>query len=65
MVVVKAVPIGAILNLIVSALIHGGGSKGGFLFIQTFLVAGHYVAWSWPLFFVGTGLAWGILWLMQ
>jgi hypothetical protein len=63
--VVKAVLIGTILDLVVSAVIHSGGSKGGFLYIQQFLIAGHDVSWSWPLFLAGTGLAGGIIWLMR
>jgi hypothetical protein len=61
----KALLIGVVFDLIVSAVIHGGGSSGGFLYIDELLVAGHYVHWSWPLFVVGTGLVWGILMLMR
>jgi hypothetical protein len=61
----KAIVIGAILTLVVSAAIHGGGSTGSYLTIHELMISGHAVAWSWPLFFVATGFAWGILWLMR
>ena len=61
----KAIFIGAILTLVVSAAIHGGGSAGGFLDIHELMISGHFIPWSWPLFLAATGLSWAILWLMR
>lgn len=61
----KGVLLGAILTFVVSALIHAGGSAGGFLNIRELQISGHYVAWSWPLFIASSGLAFGILKLME
>lgn len=62
---IKAILLGAILTFVVSAVIHSGGSSGGYLTIREFQVSGHYVSWSWPLFIASTGLAFGILKLME
>ena len=62
---IKGVLLGAILTFVVSAAIHAGGSAGGFLNIREILVASHYMAWSWPLFIASSGLAFGILKLME
>ena len=60
----KALFLGLILTLVVSALIHGAGYAGGVLMIQEVYIQGHYISWSWPLFIASTALAAGILALM-
>lgn len=62
---IKALIPGLILTLIVAALIGAGGSTGGFLDIHLAAISGHKFHWSWPLFIAGTGLAWGIFWMME
>lgn len=62
---IKALLAGGILTFVVSETIHAGNSRGGYLNIGEFQLAGHYVHWSWPLFVVAAGGIWGILLLMR
>lgn len=61
---VKAVPMGFILTWVLALIIGSTGSTGGQLAIHHMHMGDVSVLWSWPLFFAGTGLAWGLL-LMQ
>ena len=61
----KALLLGGILTFVVSETIHGAKSSGGFLQIHEVAVSGHYIHWSWPLFIVSAGLAWGIMLMMR
>jgi len=54
----KALIPGTLLAWIGASVIGHDGSHGGFLNIGTFMLQGHTVHWSWPLFLAGTGLAW-------
>ena len=66
----KALPLGILLTVVVALFIGSGGSTGGFLNIFHFTVEepdmninfGMY--WSWVLFLIGTGLAWALLLMM-
>ena len=66
----KALPLGILLTVIVALFIGSGGSTGGFLNIFHFTVDrpdwgiqfGMY--WSWVLFLIGTGLTWALLLMM-
>ena len=61
----KAVPLGGILTYVVAVLIGSQGRSGGQLNIfHVDVQVDVYQAelwWSWPLFFAGTGLAWGLM----
>jgi hypothetical protein len=61
----KALLFGAFLTWIVSMFVGSTGSSGGHLEVQRLMMADYSILWSWPLFIAGTGLAWGILWLME
>jgi hypothetical protein len=61
----KALPLGAFLTWILALFIGSGGSTGGSLAIHRLAIADYSVFWSWPLFAVATGLAFGILTLMK
>lgn len=61
---IKAIPLGGLLTGIVALVIGSTGSTGGQLHIHHMAVGQWDVLWSWPLFFAGTGLAWGLM-LMQ
>ena len=61
----KAVPLGAILTYVVALLIGSQGSSGGQLSIFRAEIYQFDLWWSWPLFFAGTGLAWGIMMLQR
>lgn len=61
----KALIPGTILTLVVSIIIGSTGSSAGFLDIHHASISGQTFYWSWPLFLAATGLAWGILLLME
>jgi len=61
---IKAIPLGALLSWLVSTLVGAAGSTGGVLQIQHVLVRGADLYGSWPLFALGTLLAWAILSMM-
>ena len=61
----KAAPLGAILTFVVALTIGSQGSRGGQLAIFRAEIYQYDVWWSWPLFFAGTGLAWGIMMLQR
>ena len=61
---IKATMLGSVLTGVVSLVIGSQGSRGGQLAIHLVETSQADFYWSWPLFFAGTGLAWGIM-LMQ
>lgn len=61
----KAIVVGVFLAWLVSLFIGSGGSGGGMLYVRHVAVAGYEFYWSWPLFVIGTGLAFGIFLLMD
>jgi hypothetical protein len=61
----KAVVFGAIITGCVALVIGSQGSTGGKLAIETLALGDYRVFWSWPLFFSGSGLAWGLLLLQR
>lgn len=61
----KASVLGAILTGVIALVIGSQGSGGGHLSIYlAHPYHGYDIYWSWPLFFAGTGLAWGLM-IMQ
>ncbi|WP_228242852.1 hypothetical protein [Porphyrobacter sp. GA68] len=54
----KAVIPGGLLTWIVCMFFGSAGSSGGFLHVYSQHLADHSIYWSWPLFTVGTLLAW-------
>ena len=60
----KAVPLGGLLTVVVALVIGSQGSRGGRLAIFQAEIYEYDLWWSWPLFFAGTGLAWGLM-IMQ
>ncbi len=61
----KAMGFGALISGCVALVIGTQGSSGGQLVIQSFDVADFKLYWSWPVFFAGTGLFWGLLLLQR
>ena len=61
----KAVVLGAFLAFIVSLFVGSGGSSGGYLNVRHVMVSTYDFYWSWPLFLVGTGLAFGLFLMME
>lgn len=61
----KAIVLGAFLTILVSLFIGSSGSTGGMLHVRQFSIADFDLYWSWALFLVGTGLAFGIFLMME
>jgi hypothetical protein len=61
----KAIVLGLVLAFVVSLFIGSGGSSGGLLNVYDVAIQGHHFYWSWPLFVVGTGLAFGLFLLLE
>ena len=61
----KAAVLGVILAGVVSAVIGHMGGTGGVLNVRHFVIQGFGFYWSWMLFVGATGLAFGILLLMD
>ena len=61
----KAIPLGGLLTWVVCIFAGSGGASGGQLNIRPIEIADHTVLWSWPLFGIGTLLAWGIMALQK
>lgn len=65
---VKALPFGIFLTILVCLFIGSGGSTGGVLNIHSFHIEAMdfnvKLYWSWAMFICGTGLSWVILFMM-
>jgi len=62
----KAVPLGGLLTAIISLFAGSGGTKAGQLNVQLLQLSSDIsFYWSWPLFAIGTALAWGIFALQR
>ena len=62
---VKSIPMGAFLTLLVALFIGSAGASGGVLHVFGFLAEGTRFYWSWPLFCGSTALAWALMLLMR
>lgn len=66
----KAIPFGIFLTVLVCLFMGSAGSQGGMLNIRKFDIDIQELAlqfdlyWSWVLFLIGTGLSWAILFMM-
>ncbi|MBN9507381.1 MAG: hypothetical protein J0I69_15320 [Altererythrobacter sp.] len=61
----KAIVLGLVLAFIVSLFIGSGGASGGLLNVHGVTLQGQHFYWSWPLFLIGTGLAFGLFLLLE
>lgn len=61
----KAVVLGMFLAGLVSLFIGSGGSSAGMLNVHQMAIAGYQFFWSWPLFVIGTSLAFALLLMMD
>ncbi|OYW46947.1 MAG: hypothetical protein B7Z33_00840 [Sphingomonadales bacterium 12-68-11] len=61
----KAAVLGAILTFVVSLFMGSGGATGGLVNVHGVTIEGWHFYWSWPLFLIGTGLAFGLITLMD
>lgn len=62
---IKALTLGAILAATVAIVIGSQGTSAGPLAIHLVSVAGAKFYWSWPIFFGGSGLSFGIMLLQR
>lgn len=62
---IKALTLGAILTATVALVIGSQGTSAGPLAIHLVPIAGAKLYWSWPIFFSGSGLAFGIMLLQR
>jgi hypothetical protein len=62
---IKALTLGAVLSATIALLIGSQGTSAGPLAIHMVHVAEAQLYWSWPVFFSGSGLAWGIMLLQR
>jgi hypothetical protein len=62
---IKALTLGAILSATIALVIGSQGTSAGPLAIHLVPVAQAKLYWSWPIFFSGSGLAWGIMLLQR
>lgn len=56
---------GVILTFVVCMIMGSNGSHGAWLEIHRVTFQGVDWYWSWPLFFMATGVSWGIFWMME
>ncbi len=62
---IKALIFGAILSATIALVIGSQGISAGPLAIHTVSVADAKLFWSWPTFFLGSGLSWAIMLLQR
>lgn len=61
----KAMVMAAVLTGCVAIVIGSQGTTGGQLAIHSMSVGTAKLYWSWPMFFAGSGLGWGLLLLQR
>jgi hypothetical protein len=57
----KAFTLGAVLSVTIGLVIGSQGTAAGPLAIQLVSLADTKLYWSWPVFLLGSGLAWGLM----
>lgn len=61
----KAIFIAAVVTGTIALVIGSQGTTAGPMAIESFHLAGKKLYWSWPVFFSGTGLFWGLMVLQR
>lgn len=62
---IKALTLGAILSATIAIVIGSQGISAGPLAIQLVPIADAKLYWSWPIFFSGSGIAFGLMLLQR
>jgi hypothetical protein len=62
---VKALIPGVILTFVVCIILGTNGQTGAWLEVHRTSLASQDFYWSWPLFVLSTGIAWGIFAMME
>ena len=60
-----ALTLGAVLSVTIGLVIGSQGTAAGPLAIQLVSLADTKFYWSWPVFLLGSGLAWGMMLLQR
>jgi hypothetical protein len=60
-----ALTLGAVLSVTIGLVIGSQGTAAGPLAIQLVSLADAKFYWSWPVFLLGSGLAWGMMLLQR
>lgn len=63
--VIKAMTLGAILSATLALVLGSQGTTAGPLAVHLVNIAEAKLYWSWPLFFSGSGLAYGLMLLQR
>ncbi len=61
----KALIPGVFLTFVISIILGTNHTSGGWLNVHRITIEGISFHWSWPLFLIATGLAWGIFAMME
>ena len=61
----KAMIVAALVTGCVAVVIGTQGSTGGQLAVHSMAIGDYKIFWSWPLFVVGTSLAWALMLLQR
>ena len=61
----KALVLAAIVTGSIAVVLGSQGSTGGALSVHSLMIADYKMYWSWPLFFAGSGLSWGLILLQR
>jgi hypothetical protein len=61
----KAMGFAAAVTGTVALVVGSQGTNGGQLAIQAYDLGDIRFYWSWPMFFAGTGLGWGLMLLQR
>lgn len=62
---IKSVMLGAVLSVTLALVIGAQGTSAGPLAIHMVNLAQTKFFWSWPIFFSGTGLSFGVMLLQR
>ena len=62
---IKALIPGAAITLMISAMLYGGGTRGGVFALERAELLDVNLYWSWPLFLATFGLSRALLWMME
>jgi len=63
--VIKAMTLGAILSATMALVLGSQGTSAGPLAVHLVNIAEAKLYWSWPIFFSGSGLAYGLMLLQR
>lgn len=63
--ILKSAFLGGVLSWTLAVVIGSQGSSGGQLMIHQMDIVDVKVFWSWPIFVIGSGIAWALMMLQR